>query len=146
MMVLKICSFLAATSSSRSDDVTPFVCLLVCLSPYFFSCQLCTFAPLHFAPLNLCTFAPLDLCTFAPFNLFTFAPLHLCPLQLCTFAPLYLCSFAALHLSHLHLCTFAPLHLAPLHLCTFATMIFTDKSKNLESQFPLVLHFGFTCS
>ena len=28
--------FLAATSSSRSDDVTPLVCLLACLSPYFF--------------------------------------------------------------------------------------------------------------
>ena len=37
-------NFLAATSSSRSDDVTPSVCLYVTL---FFSCQHCTFAPLH---------------------------------------------------------------------------------------------------
>ena len=40
--------FLAATSSSRSDDVTPFVCLFVC-HLIFFRCQLYTFAP-----LNLC--------------------------------------------------------------------------------------------
>ena len=30
--------FLAATSSSRSDDVTPFACLRVCGSPYFYIC------------------------------------------------------------------------------------------------------------
>ena len=48
-------TFLAATSSSRSDDVTLSVCLLACLFVTLFSsCQLCTFAPLHFAPLNLC--------------------------------------------------------------------------------------------
>ena len=62
--------------------VSLFVCLFVTL---FFSCQLRTFAPLHFAPLHLCTFVPLHL-------------LHLCTyfatFQHCNFAMLQLCYFA----------------------------------------------------
>ena len=71
----QIHTFLAATSSSRSDDVTLFV---VCLSPYFFSCQLCTLTPLLLAPLHLCIFVPLHLYPFAPLHLCTIAQLHLC--------------------------------------------------------------------
>ena len=32
-------NFLAATSSSRSDDVTPLACLFACVSPYFLAVQ-----------------------------------------------------------------------------------------------------------
>ena len=71
--------FLAATSSWRSDDVTLSVCLSACLSPYFFSCQLCTLAlftfeslqHLHFSTLalfNTCTFQHLHFSTLAPCN------------------------------------------------------------------------------
>ena len=57
--------FLAGTKSSRSDTFTLLtcciVCLLVSLSPYFSSCQFCTFTPLPHAPFHLCTFATLHL-------------------------------------------------------------------------------------
>ena len=98
---------LSTTSSSRSNDSTPFVCLrvshLISLPVNFALFQdLCTSAPLPFVPLHLCIVA---LCTFAPLP---FAPLHLHLriFALCTYAPLHLCTFAPLHL-----CTFAPLHL-----------------------------------
>ena len=47
--------FLGVTSSSRSDNVTLHVCPFVCKSPYFLG----TMAPLHFAPLPICSFTPL---------------------------------------------------------------------------------------
>ena len=63
-------TFLAATSSSRSDDATLLACLLVSLSPYFFehlqfatlalqfatlaSCNTCNLQHLQFAKLAIC--------------------------------------------------------------------------------------------
>ena len=54
--------FLAATSSSKSDDVTLSACLLVCHLIFL----AVNFAPLPFAPLHLypCIFSPPYHCTF----------------------------------------------------------------------------------
>merc|ERR1712208_229047 len=85
--------FLAATSSSRSDDVTPLVCLSVCHLIFL----AVNFAPLHPCTLHLCTFAHLQLCNFATLQLCNFATLQHCniaTLQLCNFATLQLCNFA----------------------------------------------------
>ena len=87
--------FLAATSSSRSDDVSLSVCLSVCVSACHLIFLAVNFAPLYFCPLHLFTFAPLTLWPFDPFVPFV-------PLTLCTFAPLLHCPFA-----FLHLCTLA---------------------------------------
>ena len=71
--------FLAATSSSRRDDVTLSVCLSACLSaclsPYLFSCQLCTLALFTFESLQHLHFSKLAL-----FNTCTFQHLHLATL------------------------------------------------------------------
>ena len=56
----KIQSFLAATSSSRSDDVTLLACLFV---------SHLIFLAVDFAPFHLFAFVPLHLCTFAPWVL-----------------------------------------------------------------------------
>ena len=63
--VLKIEFFLAATSSSRSDDVTLLVCVCVCLVALFFVWRLknATLQICNFAALPLCNFATLQLCS-----------------------------------------------------------------------------------
>ena len=97
---------LAATSSSRSDDVTLFVCLFVC--NLIFSCdkQLkkwrCHFVCLLVCGLifklrRLCHFKTLQCCNVATLQLYNFATLQHCKfttLQPCNLATLQLCSFA----------------------------------------------------
>ena len=108
--VIKIGYFLAVTSSS-SDDVTLFACLIecVCVSPYLLALPKgCNFAHLYlsnFAPL-LCSFAPLHFCNFDPWQLRTFASLHLSTFvtwQLGNFTNLQLCNIT--NLQHVQFAT-----------------------------------------